>query len=1066
MTPHHSITPSLILGVLISAFSLQPSAFAATVTGQVYSVTGQGMATAVRFVPQSTPYADSQTIIGGTVVRTADTNGAFSTQLRAGRYQVQFPAVGAVMHILVPNDSHTYNVNDLSVDIPSTFGYISSRIAAGSGITIGTNLPGTVNEVLVISADSSTDPEQVAAIAAAVASTNTTEITIGGIATGTASGSNSVNITLETNSNFHAAIAEIVNSFGLASSTYFERNGGLATTGVKYENGVSGLGLLDGFGFLMRDYAGLQRIVMTKDVTLFRDTNNVTFLQGSVAEGFSAAGQWTFPNGTAGTFTGDMFLNAGTVGEGSYLAGVKNNDQVARADQYTFDALGRLLGDASQLTGVMSQSAVSNLVGGGTLSYAGDGAGLTGVPPPTNAITALASNVVSASRQLQLSYTPDGSATNLTLQTTNTWSGLWMPTLGSVGFLHAGKDVLRIDQVGIKSYGTDKSKSRWYEVTNWNAGFGMDASINLSKDKGFQVQAVNGVTWAALSDRKLAVNGVLADGQGAGHGQMLIYSNWTEVQKLQPPNGGAALRFAYSSSLDGTNLWISEIMRAAGNGTQGAVYLYYLSNNVKFHGPVQTIIAPDDHDHIVPNATEEYGHTMRVSGTNAAIGVLYGNTFTDPHINYGSGYVGTYWLSNGWWHTRQFLFNVGARTNSLFGYALDMDETGTNLWIQAVDDNALEYGKLVWFQLHAETWTNINRLTVNSQSDAFGKHVSAYKGRMIIGAPTSFSSFTGKVHFATYEGTNWTWRGSHAPTDVDPGTEIQIRYGWNGGLEQRGDIAIVGIPWVDSAGRKSSINNGTNGMGKVHVFKWTDTNVALVDVLAPSTRQFGDLFGMQAYTDGTNIWAVSAGAYRATPTPTNFMRIYWYAPPPSERVKFKLLVKDAWTLTGGTTVAPLSGSTQPALGNAAASTQRWKSSYSFHGVWGFWPAGSAGDSHSFNWMVPSYGKRNWQIWPSMLATNGFTNVFAFSVTTLSTNGDSVMLLTPSGGQAFRYQTFQATNFIKTNISLTRISTNGGSLVAGSGFLSDPGEYVFVRLKPEAGTATNIWVFPEMELEGW
>lgn len=142
------LTPlPVILGIWVLGYF---SAFPATVTGLVYNVTGSPAAGIIRFEPQSTPWADSQTFVGGNIRVQPDTNGVFSVILKQGRYKVNFMSSANLIHILVPNDNNTYNLNDLSVDIPSTLGKISSRVLPGQGTTFETNAPGTFAEQLTV----------------------------------------------------------------------------------------------------------------------------------------------------------------------------------------------------------------------------------------------------------------------------------------------------------------------------------------------------------------------------------------------------------------------------------------------------------------------------------------------------------------------------------------------------------------------------------------------------------------------------------------------------------------------------------------------------------------------------------------------------------------------------------------------------------------------------------------------------------------------------------------------------------------------------------------------------
>jgi len=116
-----------LLALCTSAFSLQPSAFASIITGNLQTTSGNPYVTNALFAPLSTPLASGASVIASTQTNVvAAANGDFSVTLKQGNYLV---TIGNLRHdsfvISVPNDSNTYNLNSLITNA-LTFNYTYS----------------------------------------------------------------------------------------------------------------------------------------------------------------------------------------------------------------------------------------------------------------------------------------------------------------------------------------------------------------------------------------------------------------------------------------------------------------------------------------------------------------------------------------------------------------------------------------------------------------------------------------------------------------------------------------------------------------------------------------------------------------------------------------------------------------------------------------------------------------------------------------------------------------------------------------------------------------------------
>ena len=159
------------LTLLLSALS----AFASTITGPVGDLSGSAFNPRVEFWPLSTPFNIGNTNIVGPPKTVPVVSGNFSQVLVAGRYLVKFPPTTNSFYIHVPNDTATYSLAAVSTNVSSVTGiasapvyrvrvtsadtnagFLSSKLVAGSGVTITTNSAGQDETLTITAAGGST----------------------------------------------------------------------------------------------------------------------------------------------------------------------------------------------------------------------------------------------------------------------------------------------------------------------------------------------------------------------------------------------------------------------------------------------------------------------------------------------------------------------------------------------------------------------------------------------------------------------------------------------------------------------------------------------------------------------------------------------------------------------------------------------------------------------------------------------------------------------------------------------------------------------------------------------
>lgn len=131
------------------------------VTGQVDRSSGSAATTRVVFTPTNYPLASGSRLILGGAISCTPSNGAFRQALVPNTYTVSFAPPAGTLTIVVPDNTNTFDILDLAVDLAS-YTYtnpfpsqrISSYVRPLTNVVFVTNLAGLPGEFLQIAATS------------------------------------------------------------------------------------------------------------------------------------------------------------------------------------------------------------------------------------------------------------------------------------------------------------------------------------------------------------------------------------------------------------------------------------------------------------------------------------------------------------------------------------------------------------------------------------------------------------------------------------------------------------------------------------------------------------------------------------------------------------------------------------------------------------------------------------------------------------------------------------------------------------------------------------------------
>lgn len=338
-----------------------------------------------------------------------------------------------------------------------------------------------------------------------------------------------------------------------------------------------------------------------------------------------------------------------------------------------------------------------------------------------------------------------------------------------------------------------------------------------------------------------------AQGDAGGRGAAYVFTgsgaNWTQQQKLVPPESKTNDLVGTSVSIDGDLLAIGAPGFPAniGNTNPGAVFIYQRTGGTWVEQARLT--TPD------PQAGDRFGISVAISGSNLVVGAnLHGEV---GRTNCGAIYV--FELTSLGWTIRAKLVPTDLTSNSFFGSSVDI--SGDTI-IAGAPDSFSSAGAAYVFVHHGmnpmfATWDFQQKLTPGNPINAeqFGFSVAVNGNNAVVGAP--FTSSGGTAYAFMRSGTVWSQQAQLLSSDLAQGDN----FGWS--------VAVLGTRAVIGAEAKNS--NNVEGVGAAYIFDqngniWTQQQKLLPLVSGgPVTFGFAVDIGTQAIIVGAPFFFGASG---------------------------------------------------------------------------------------------------------------------------------------------------------------------------------------------------------------
>jgi hypothetical protein len=233
--------------------------------------------------------------------------------------------------------------------------------------------------------------------------------------------------------------------------------------------------------------------------------------------------------------------------------------------------------------------------------------------------------------------------------------------------------------------------------------------------------------------------------------------------------------------------------------------------------------------------------------------------------------------------------DVGANDNA--GYSVSISGTRVAIGAPNHDGAGVDQGAVYIFDLIDSTWTQSSKITPSdpSNNDGFGRGLSLYNDRLVIGAPKTDDAGTdsGSVYVFDYNGTTWNQTQKISPSE----SVFSDTFGWSIKLEQdrfivgalsstgtpRGfiyelsgtwsesavlkpTVSISGVPSlvgrgipVDLSGSRAVVGFQLSSNGSAFVFDLSGTAWSQTAEIKPSDIKDGDSFALATSLDADRL---------------------------------------------------------------------------------------------------------------------------------------------------------------------------------------------------------------------
>lgn len=365
---------------------------------------------------------------------------------------------------------------------------------------------------------------------------------------------------------------------------------------------------------------------------------------------------------------------------------------------------------------------------------------------------------------------------------------------------------------------------------------------------------------AMNKDGNLAYIASIDHAKGSGAGAVYIFRRsgnvWTQQQKLTPDYIKEADYFGSSVAMnaDGTYVAIGALGDDEAGDNFGGVYVYSYPSRIALSQSKESFSLQGLLTDPEGKGTDNYGRDISLSedGTWAAIGA----ELRDDNSLTNSGCVYIYKRKGQTWIKSSTLYANPQTANTVFGWSVALDSTGTHLLVGEVSENTTQNlsGAVHYYTRVGETWTHRQKfkLPTPAAENFFGGSIAlnAVGDYAVIGAFNHDAKGTqpGAVFIFKRTGSTWTYQSQM----VSPIGETNTYYGISAEMNSSGSILAVGAMGPDSSGLYKGAVYLYDRNGEVWTYK---------EKILPPNPDFDSQFGggLSFNKDGTLLLIGSEG---------------------------------------------------------------------------------------------------------------------------------------------------------------------------------------------------------------
>jgi hypothetical protein len=347
--------------------------------------------------------------------------------------------------------------------------------------------------------------------------------------------------------------------------------------------------------------------------------------------------------------------------------------------------------------------------------------------------------------------------------------------------------------------------------------------------------------YVAIQGNDILVGAHQDDQNGYASGSLYAFSrasagsDFIEMQKILPDDGGVEEFFGYSIDIDGEWASVGSHHDSDFGGSSGGAFAL---EKTAGQWIIRQKLLPGD-----PKAGDEFGKATGISSGTIAAGAWLDD---DGGTNAGSVYL--FRQENDQWVQYQEIRPLDATAYDQFGNFLSID--GRHLAVGVPEKQTVGNKSgcaYVFEKTVTDEWIQQAKIAPGdlAPGDEFGQAIHLTGDRLVVGAykQDSPAENGGAVYVYQNNGTGWTPVQKIVPADNEPGDHF------GNDVAQDENLLAVGAYFDNDNGSKS---------GSVYIYQWQNGQYEFLAKIITSDGGFGDAFGSSVALDAPLLLS---GAY-------------------------------------------------------------------------------------------------------------------------------------------------------------------------------------------------------------